>query len=285
VANLKVKNADGTDVYLGATGTGTDLDPHVTTSSHFYLNAVRGLVPNTIAVHKFGFAEDIDTGDPPATVWDGCCDNLAGPKIVDYTFSTSADIGTISSSSAVDTQIIEVQGLDLNWNLVLQNVTLNGQNDVSLSTPLIRVFRMVNKGSIDVAGTIYLRTNGSGQSGGIPNTTSTVRAIIKDGDNQTQMALFAVPDGYSLYITHGWSALARQATTSSTIQIFRRTEGGVLRILHTLALNSQGSCTDQRPYQVPLKLESREDIIYKVKEVTTNGTGISAGFHGILIQD
>lgn len=283
MSNLIVKNGNGDNVYLSATGVGTDLDPFVTTSSPYYLDAVRGLVPGTLAVHKFGVAEDINTSEGFVDIWDGTADDIGG-KITDYNWADSAVIGQISSTVAGDTQTISIQGLDTNWDLVVQEVTLNGQTGVALTTPLRRFFRAYNVGSIEFTGFIYISETGTTLSGGRPTNDTKVFGIVHPENQQTEMALFTVPAGYSLYITQGWCHISKSSTTEAIIKIMRRDFEGVFRSLHTLALQTSGSSGDQRPYPVPLRLNEKTDIIYKA-QVFSNSTSVSAGFHGILIEN
>lgn len=250
----------------------------------------RGLVEGSYTMHKFGNASDVDAADVPAVIWDGTC-AIIPYKIANYTYSTSADIDTLSSSNAGDTtQLIEVQGLDANWNLKIQTIQLNGQNAVILPVPLIRVFRMFNKGSTNIAGTVYLATSGRPATAGVPNAPgTTVRAIIKDGDNTTQMALYSVPKGYSAYITAGWANLSKLGAPASPasvqVQVYQRSFGGVFRVIHTLALNTNGSSGDHRPYTIPLLLPEKTDIVYKVLSTSADNLGVSAGFHAMIIRN
>lgn len=260
------------------------MNPHLGMGD-YYLEVARGYIPGAITIHKFGLAEDVDTIDPPATVWDGCNTGLGIAKIPQYTYSTTADIDTITSSDIADAIDIEVQGLDANWNLTVQTITLTGQLEVLLPIPLLRVFRVKNVGSVDLIGDVYVRTTGSGATAGLPADPASVRAIIHAEDNQTQMAIFTVPMGYSLFITHGWASLARRNATEAVIKIYQRSFGGVFRVLHTLALSSSGSNNDHRPYQVPIELPEKTDITYAVTSVSANDTGVSAGFHGVLLPN
>jgi hypothetical protein len=104
------------------------------------LAIAKGDVTGSSFVHKFGNAPDFDTGDGEVTIWDGAEDNTAWEQMV-YQYSSIADIDSISSSDNADTQTIEIEGLDTNFNLVTQTATLTGQTRKALSTSLIRVFR------------------------------------------------------------------------------------------------------------------------------------------------
>jgi hypothetical protein len=61
------------------------------------LSIAKGDVTSTTFIHKFGAAEDFDFGDGSVTVWDGADD--ADLNLMQYVYSTSAAIDTISSSS------------------------------------------------------------------------------------------------------------------------------------------------------------------------------------------
>lgn len=252
--------------------------------SNYYLEAARGNLLDTSVMHKFGNAEDVDTADGLVNIWDGVSSSLAGDKIPTYTYSTVADIDSISSSDDADAVDIEVQGLDTNWKLVTQTVTLTGRTAATLTTPLVRAFRMINRGATDAAGTVYLHTNGAALTLGVPDAGSTVRAIIKDGDNQTQMALYTVSAGYTMFITAGWANLAKKTAAAADIKIRVRESGGVFRVAHTLSLDSAGSSGDHRPYAIPISFPEKTDIEY-LTAVSANDVSVSAGFHALLITD
>ena len=94
-----------------------------------------------------------------------------------------------SASGGTDNGVkITVQGLDANYNEQSVEVTLAGAGTATTTETFIRVFRAFVSGSTAPAGTISI-TNGG-----------TTYAYI-NGDNQTLMALWTVPAGYTGYIT------------------------------------------------------------------------------------
>lgn len=245
-------------------------------SLDYGVQIARGQMPNTLYVNKFGTAPDIDTGDDFLTVWD---------YKADYTFSTTADITLISSDSTQDTtQTIEVQGLDANWDIVTQTATLNGQTPDTLDTPLIRVFRMKNTGSTSLAGGVYLYVDTATISNGKPSVDSNIRAYINNGNNQTLMAIYSVPRGYSAYMPDFDIALSKRTAGSSIVKMFRRDFGGVFQIKEITALNSTGTGVHEHNYPVPPKINEKTDIIFKA-DASANDIGVSAMFTLILIKD
>lgn len=244
-----------------------------------------GDVVDTTFIHKFGEAPDFDYTDGAVTVWDGANDTLLSGGAMKYTYSATADIGTISSSNAGDLQPITILGLDANWNEISQTVTLNGQSDVSLPTPLIRAYRMRNIGTTDFAGAIYLRTNGSAQSGGVPTVANTVRAIINDGNNQTLMAIYTVPAGKTGYLRTWYASLAgANIATSYKIRLRARNFGSVFQIKHTSALVEDGTSNIVYHYTEPEVFAEKTDIAISVQALSAGVTGgdVSAGFDLVI---
>lgn len=256
------------------------------------LAIAQGNVTGATFVHKFGEAPDFDQGDGVVAIWDGANDGLfSGSPPMAYTYSSSADIGLISSSDAGDTQDIEIQGLDSNFDLVIQTITLNGQTDVDISATgvdLIRVFRMVNRGSTDLAGQVYIRTNGSAQTSGVPDTANTVRAIINDGNNQTLMAVYTIPNGKTGYM-RDWYASTAGASRSSEykIRLFARPDGEVFQLKHTSAVSDSGSSTYKHPYEEPEVFQAKTDIELTAEMLVGAATqaDIAGGFDIVLVDN
>jgi len=246
------------------------------------------LVTGKTFIHKFGNAPDFDAADNEITVWDGANNGLfAGSPPASYTYSTIADIGTISSSDAGDDQTLEILGLDTNYALVTQTKTLDGQNDVLLDTVLLRVFRVTNIGSTDIAGIVYLRVNGSGQASGVPSVANTVRAIINDGNNQTEMAIYTVPAGKTGFM-RSWFASTAGANKNSNyiIKLKARPFGQVFQLKHRSAVSDIGTSEHDHDYGEPEKFLEKTDLEMRTQMTASGGSAasISAGFD-VVIKD
>ena len=156
----------------------SDTNPLPTSSQDsFYLRIAMDDVAGYSIVNKFGQNSDIGTG-AYEDVWDG-------GATYSYPADGTATIANIRSTDAADTMDIEVQGLDINGDLVVQTETLTGTTPVNLSTPLWRIFRMKNISSVDNVGDISAQNS----------TASIIYAIIQIGNNQTLMALYTIPAG------------------------------------------------------------------------------------------
>ena len=140
-------------------------------------------------VNKFGENLSI-ASNTTEDIWDG-----GGT----YSFPSTVDITHIreATDQAPDRgATIQVQGLDTNWDLIVQDVVLDASNSstpVALSTPLRRAFRMKVNFDVEMSDDIELRNVGG----------TTTYSIIQAGNNQTLMAIYTVPNGVTAYMT-GW---------------------------------------------------------------------------------
>lgn len=296
LSNITIqKSIQTTSTIQGTTPTGDVLEANVTDDGDLSISnnssglaIAEGNVTGKSFIHKFGEAPDFDTGDNTVTVWDGANDGLLGGGAMAYTYSSTADIDTISSSSASDTGDIEIQGLDSNYDIVTQTVTLNGQTDVSLTTTLLRVFRMKNVGSSDFVGVVYLRTNGSTQTGGVPDTANTVRAIVNNGNNQTLMAVYTIPAGKTGYLRDWYASTAGGSrTTNYKMRLKARPFGQVFQLKHTSAIAENGTSYIQHEYTEPEIFNEKTDVelTSEITETAITAADVSAGFDIVLVDN
>lgn len=232
-----------------------------------------GRYPGYSVVEKFGENSEITTATDPADIWD-----YGGI----YTWSTTADIDRLSSSDNSDTQNILVFGLDSNWMAVSQVVTLTGQTPVALSTSLIRVYRMINIGTTDLAGNAYCFVNGS-TTGGVPDTPADVRAMIRNGNNQTLMCIYTVPADKTGYLYNGYVTISRgvAAAAAGDFTARARPYGSVFQVKISASCISTGSSAWERNFPVPLELPPKTDILIRCEEVSAT-IGVSGGFTIVL---
>ena len=246
------------------------------TQKDWFQRIAEGEFSNYSFIEKFGENPDIDTGTNSEDVWDG-----GGI----YTWSTSADITQIASSNTGDTQQIQITGLDTNWDEVVQNVTLTGQTPATLTTSLRRVYRMVNIGTSDIAGVVYLATSAAVFSGGVPTVATTIRAQINNGNNQTLMCIYTVPAGKTGYFWAGYVSLASGALASNAVFTWRaRVENSVFAVKSKIATMGQGRSSWDYTYKIPVVLPEKTDVLIRCDAVSDNNTAVSGGFT-VLLKD
>jgi hypothetical protein len=273
--NITYSNPDGISV-TGVAVTGmcpmSNPLPSIVQPMDLYQAIAEGSIQGYSLMEKFGENPVITTGTDPEDVWDG-----GGI----YTFSTAADIDRLSSSDAADTMDITVYGLDENWEEVVQTITLTGQTPVALTTSLIRVYRMVNAGSVDIAGDVYCFKNGA-VTDGVPDVAADIRAIIRNGNNQTLMTVYTVPAGKTGYFWGGYVAISRGVTTANVDFTWRaRPFGSVFAVKSRIACVSNGNSTWNYTYKSPVALPEKTDILIRAEEVSQT-CGVSGGFTVIL---
>ncbi len=225
----------------------------VGTTEPFELQVARGQILYHKSQFKFGFNPDVD--NTLETVWaqGGLYSYLStGTTLYISSSSTADDAASTGARSAT------VSGLDVNYNEVSVTVDLDGQNGVQLgSTSWLRIFRVIVRSAGSGgqnAGVLYVGSEASPSSGVPTNKYATV-AI---GDNQTVMALWTVPAGYTAYLLQTDITLATtQNNKYCTVHLVARPEGEVFQVKDKFVKSE--SSTHQE-YTIPLKFTEKTDI-------------------------
>lgn len=237
--------------------------------SDFYFDVSAGLVGGHESVNKFGTNPSIDATQQLIWRYGGL-----------MTYSTTADIVGISSTSAGDTQNVRINGLDTDWNEVDVDVTLNGQNKVTLGTSLIRIHKVFNIDSTDFAGDIYVYTSAATVTAGVPAPTTTIRAYITNGDNQTLQAAYSVPAGKTGYIIFGKTSVA--SGKDVVIKFYGRGFGSVFRVQHVVDVNSENY---DYFFKVPLVMPEKTDLEVRATQSGGGSIAVSSAFDIILVDN
>ena len=194
-------------------------------------------------------------------------------------------ITTISSSSTADTQEIEVEGHtideDGNFTFVVQQVTLNGQNQVSLATPLARVSRAFNNNNVDLAGDVYVYEDDT-TSAGVPDTDSLVHLLIRGSENRNQSFKASTTiSNVDFYIVTQF-AVSLEAKQASFVdgELEVRLKGGVFRERLNLAASSSGGIA-QVDLNPALIIPNNSDV--RIRGLAdSNGRTVSGYINGYL---
>lgn len=233
---------------------------------HVYpFNLLIGLdyVPNVTSGWQYGYNSDL-TADVTENIWD-----FGGL----YTYSTIADIDTISSSSVLDTQDIILQGMDENYNIITQRVTLNGTSKVTLDTPLLRIWNAYNDSETDLAGAVYIYVDGA-ITAGIPDVDTTIRAYIDNGNNTTLMMMRTIPAGYTGFMAQLDTTLGGRKSGYITIVRWQRKFGKTWQITSIRDLASTGTSVHHHGTTILKPIIEKTDVQLKV---IGNAIGLTCG--------
>lgn len=201
---------------------------------------------------------------------------LVGPLPQAYVFPVSATTMTMSSSSAADIgDVVQVEGLDANYNTVIQTATLNGQTGVALATPLLRINQVtVLLGT--VAGNIYV---GSGTlTAGVP---ANIYGYVALGDNVSMQAVYTVPAGYTLYFT-GRDISTWTANTNKQITVDFWGQNGGETYHRSRVITTIGNVNFY--YNPPVQITEKMDVYYNANTTDTSSSA-SIQVTGVLIKN
>jgi hypothetical protein len=158
------------------------LSTQSTLASPWAMQVARGKVDGASQLNMFAYSASVSTTLRP--VWE----NAAS-----YTFPASALTMTLVSTSASDNSTAQVliSGLTTGYAAVSETVALNGVTGVTTVNTYLRINSMV------------LTVAGSGQITNVGTITAkngaTTYAQINTGIGKTQMSIYSVPAGFTMY--------------------------------------------------------------------------------------
>lgn len=250
------------------------------TSEPFELQVARGQVAYHESVYKFG--NNAEVADSTETIW-----QQGGL----YSYLSAASVLKVSSSSANDTsagtgaRTVELFGLDGDYNEINELVTLNGQTAVNTTQSYLRINRMIvrsaGSGGYN-AGIIYAGT-GTVTTGVPANIYATING---DGSNQTLMALWTVPAGYTGYLMQYDVSNGTSSNTPAVCKmtLVARPYGEVFQSKDVKSLTT--GMHIENTLDVPIKFAEKTDI--EVRAVSSSASvtfDISAAFEIIYIKN
>lgn len=232
----------------------------------------RGLISGNSYVNKYGSNSDVDAAED---IW-----NVGG----DYTgWPAAAEAIEVLSSSAADTaagtgaRTVKIFGLDANYALQEETVTLNGVTPVDTVGTYLRVYRafVVTAGSGTTnAGTITIRHT---------TTTANVFCQITIGIGQTQQTNYTIPAGYTGYLIGYQSQIFDTTANRSTIAIKYREFGGSVRMQRSFNV-----ATDANYSNSPLgglSIPEKTDFIFRALSVQNPNANIAVTWDMLLVKN
>lgn len=225
---------------------------------------------------KFGGNGDVDT--TTSTLWNG-----TGNEV----YATTDAITTVSSSSASDAgqmtvegHTVEGTGTDARFTFVVQDVTLDGQTEVSLATPLARVSRMYNPTGTEWVGDIYAYESDT-VTAGVPQTDAKIHAKINAGDQQTRKAATTISNDDMFFISSMLVGINKKKVETADCELQVRKVGGVFLPKARLTVSSTGTSTFSERFEPYIIAPSNSDVRI-VAAAGSSGVEVSAHISGWL---
>jgi hypothetical protein len=244
--------------------------PSITQSGRyepFELQVSRGNVFGHEAVNLFAFTTVLgSTAFGP--LWEG----LTGSG-GNYVYPSSAVVMVLTSSSASDTAVtIKINGLDGNFLPISETIALNGTANINTTLSYFRINSMTAV-SGNAVGTITAKNGG------------TTYAQITIGIGQTQMSIYTVPAGYTLY----QAFLQADSNTSAT-------SGAFVRLRTYEVNNAAGGVVHQQqqsffiqqltvPIQYPLQYTEKSDLQWQLQGSGGAGAAANIFISAVLIKN
>ena len=227
-----------------------------------YLDVARDAISNSKIVHKFGANFDIDQATDPESVW-------SGGGLYPWAALATAQTIYCLSTSASDTAVLTLEGLDSSYHEISETVTLTGTSAVTTTNQFIRVFRMTYEDGANV-GDITART---------VSASGTVIAQINAGYAQTLMAVYTIPAGHTGYLVALDSTI--DSNKNAQIMMYHRLFGKPFRIAHI----AETAGHYRYDFHAPLRIPEKTDIDIRIDNVSGNDSRVTANFDIVLIRD
>lgn len=226
----------------------------------------------TVADHvrKFGYNPDTDASSNPETI------TTFGDVYWPTTAVAAADIDIVSTSANDDgdpvgtgARTITIQGLDGDYKLQSEVITLNGQTDVHPTLNYLRIFRAF----VMTAGTVGTNDGTITMDVGDANTM----AQIYTGRGQTLQAAYTIPANYRIGYILAWNVSVISKTAAyATMVLEVRPYGGAWQTKEMTGV-SNATAFRQR-FEFPSSYAAKSDVRIRAIDASADNLEISAGF-------
>jgi len=261
VSGTAVYLIDSDDAAFGIKQTGNQ--PRVINTPYQYQIAEGNITGHT-AVRRFGRNGDVGTA----------AETLSAISTLMY-YPTAAEILKIESDDVDDdgapvgtgARTVWLQGLDTNYAIITDTVTMNGTTAVDSNVAFLRVFKamvMTAGTSLHNEGTITVYGN---------DGVSAILAI-SETKNESHEATFTVPAGQTMYVSY--LVMSEASNKGSTFGLHMRPFGSLFYTKREFQLISSSLVLD---IQEPLPVAEKTDVEMRVTGILAAAV-CSGGFMG-----
>jgi hypothetical protein len=215
----------------------------------FELQVARGQIQAHSVVTIAGYNSDVDTA------WE-----MITP-VGNLSYAAAALQMTVSSSDADDTsagtgaRTVLIAGLDANYAVISETVTMNGQTAVTTTNSFLRINSMLVTtagSSFANEGIIYIGTGTV--TSGVP---ATIYNVISAGFNNATSSQYTIPAGYTGYLTIARIGLAQDAGTTLITARTRFVGTNGIALTGPVIVTNNGISAIEFPYPIAIAEKTR----------------------------
>ena len=232
----------------------------------FELQVARNQIMGHDHVDLFGYSTVVGS-TAMGPLWEGL--TSAGGN---YPFPASAGTISVVSASASDTAVtMLISGLDANFLPVTATVALNGTTAVVTTQSFLRINSVITTAGNAVGNVTFTRG-------------ATVIAQVNAGIGQTQMGVYTVPAGYTLYLNY-FQADGNTTTTSGAFMNTRLKT--TLNPSGVVLVSGQSTylTTLQITYDIPFQVTEKTDFEFQFQGSGGAGARQNCYAGGYLIKN
>ena len=268
--------ANGTSLFEVVMIADEDGNPLNSYGSAANIPIAAGQLAGYSSVEKFGRNPNVATNIE--TVWEhgGIYEYLTTASQI-FIYSASSDDG-VGQIGAIK---VTVQGLDENYNIISEELTVNGAGSTLTFFRVYRAF-ITDAGSSGYnKGHLIISTQSSGAGIVLADIGGDGTGANFVGYGQTMLALYTVPAGKTAYVTQ-WTI--GNGNYNSSCSAFLRSRvpfnGFVMTTSDTMAVSGGFHVKN---YSIPLKFVEKSDI--EIQAFNGGGTIVSSTFNIILVDN
>lgn len=139
-------------------------------------------------------------------------------------------------------------------------------------------------GNVDFAGHVAVYVNGT-ITGGLPDNQDDIRAVVHQENNQSEMAVFTIPNGKTGYMRDWYASTSGAKKESShVIKVLARPFGQVFQLKHTSTIVESGTSYIKHNYIEPEVFTEKTDIEIRVN-TDQDDASVAAGFDIVLVDN
>jgi len=218
---------------------------------------------------KFGRNYDVDIGTED--VW-GAGGTWAAPVTAAQVLVASSSTFDVSTSTGTAT--IQITGLDQNYAIASETLTMNGTAVVTTALSYNIIHRIVCATGGSNVGTITATSTADG---------TPVLITITIGKGQTQFGIYQVPAGKTAYLYKFGGSINGGQNTNIDLELFAKPFGGVWNLNGALVFSINGTSTAERVFATPIVYTEKTTLKLTATSDVNNADVV--GFFDLILVD